>query len=110
MDINSDLSEYHSDKDEIARLNKQVDMMADFYSGFYKNQIKELSKLVKQHREMRYKEKKRKDNALKERPSTVIALLRLRNKNIISLSMSQIAEAAFTNLSYAYKTKKELGL
>ena len=114
----TEISEYMSNQDEIARLNKQIDMMAGFYKSYYKSyyiayhksRISELLRLIKRHSEMRGVEKRLKENVLKERASTVMALLRLKDKKVIDLSIEQISEAAFTNLSNTYKIKKQLGL
>lgn len=47
----NDLSDYFSDKDEIKRLNKQVDMIAGFYKSYHEDRIKELeSKLINSRR------------------------------------------------------------
>ena len=40
------LAEYHSDKDEIARLNKQIDMIAGFYKSAYEVKVKLLNKRI----------------------------------------------------------------
>ncbi len=106
----NELSEYLDQKAEIERLNKQINMIADFYEDFYKGEIKKLARGLKQQREMRYKERKWKEKALKKNLNVISSLLRLKNKKIIDLSLTEIAEAAFTNLSYVYKKKKELGL
>jgi len=37
------ISDFISQKEEIERLNKQIDMLAGFYHGFYKGQIKKLN-------------------------------------------------------------------
>lgn len=36
------ISDFISQKEEIERLNKQIDMLAGFYHGFYKKKIKKL--------------------------------------------------------------------
>ena len=40
----TDLSDYFSDKDEIARLNKQINMIAGFYKSIYEAKEKSLNK------------------------------------------------------------------
>ena len=106
----SDLSDYHSDKDEIARLNKQVDMMADFYKSFYQDQIKALTSKYMVSMKRTSLAKNKNAELVRFKVGVVRSLLTLKNKKVIDLSMRQIAEVAFTNLSYTYKIKKELGL
>lgn len=104
-----DLSEYFSDKDEIARLNKQIDMMADFYSGFYKGEIKKLKSKLNVSRVMTCKHKDKNKFLSRLKLGTVKTLLRMNDKGLISVTPAEIAIESFVDVSIVSKAKKELG-
>ena len=104
-----DLAEYHSDKEEIIRLNNQANLLAGFYHKFYKDQIEKLTNIAKRHREARYQEKRKNEKLVKSSLSVVKALLILKHKNIIDLTLIDIAKESFIDVSVVYKANKELG-
>jgi hypothetical protein len=104
------ITNYFSQQDKIEILTKQVDMIANFYRKFYKDEIKKLELKVKRHREMRYKEKAIKEKLLNSHVGTVKALLILKYKKGLDIELSDISELTYKDLSTVYKEKKSLGL
>jgi len=95
IDAISDLSEYFGDKDEIKRLNKQVDMIAGFYKSYYNAEISKLKlQLINSYgrtREMKASRDKIKSHKVR----SSILLLTLKKKGFLLMSNKQIANVLF---------------
>ena len=102
------IGEFMSQKDEIERLNNQINMMADFYSVFYKDIVLKSERLLKRHREMRYKEKARRVALESKSISSLTCLLRLSEKGVITLTKKDMAAVCFVSLTEVYKTQKRM--
>lgn len=99
------ISDFVSKDDEIARLNKQIDMMSDFYNDFYKKKIKVLTARAKQYRELTYQERGRKERAVSSTQSVVKSLLRMNNAGVIDVSIEDIANASYCSESTVRRVK-----
>ena len=86
-----------SNQDEIARLNKQIDMMAGFYKSHYNDQTKKL-KLQLSRSWMKITEIKSSRDKLKaNKVKSSILLLTLKNSGKLLMSKKEIADILFVD-------------
>ena len=90
------ISDYLSSKDEIVRLNKQIDMMAGFYHSAYKGVIRKLKAKVKVHQALKGKAIKSREVARSKKINAVTVLVRLKESGAITMPDKDIAKACFT--------------
>ena len=92
------LTGFLSQKDEIARLNKQINMMADFYSDFYESQIKKLKAKINSNA---IEVSRAKNSGV----SKVKAVLTAINEYNIDISNDEIAEICFVSVKSVIEAK-----
>ena len=92
----TDLSDYFSDKDEITRLNKQINMIAGFYNEMLSSASDKFTAI-----ECKYKELLTK--GLSVRSSNAIDLLKSTNR-----THAQIAKTVFLSVYHVNRLSSEL--
>jgi len=101
----NDLSLYFTQKDEVARLNKQINMMADFYHNTYKGVIKKLTSKVKVQQALKGRAIESREAARGKKINAVTVLVRLKKSGAITISDKDIAKACFTTTETVTQTR-----
>ena len=92
------IGEFMSQKDEIERLNNQINMIADFYKGLYKGQIKKITAIKETERKMKSKALIANKRLRIGCARSVEVLIKLKAKNKISITDQDIADSCFISL------------
>ncbi len=102
------ISDYMSQKDEIARLNKQLDMIAGFYINQNKKEVKEMKRIITNERKSKsdYKvrlEKLRGKLLRKTRTEKALEMIaKVKIMTTIREASKEIAKKCFLSESYVY--------
>lgn len=89
------IAEYTSQKDEIARLNKQIDMIAGFYYGFYKDIVKKSKEKTRLARQLGNDAASRSAKLKAERLKIVSEFAKAKLDGLLVMTNQQIADRLF---------------